>query len=78
MLTDKQSLILCAIVVFGFSISGIMGLLENFVIVAVLVVLFLLVIINIFVQKPISEYDDEALKEELKNTNPNLINNENS
>ncbi|TYA55986.1 hypothetical protein [Formosa maritima] len=77
MLTDKQSLILCAIVVFGFSISGMIGILDNYVIVAVLVILFLLIIINIFIQKPDEEYNEEILDGEVKKSNPNIINNDN-
>lgn len=76
MFTDKQSLILCAIVAFGFSISGITGLLDNYVIVAVLILLFLLIVVNLFLQKPIDDLDHEALEKELKNKNSNTISNE--
>ena len=77
MLSDKQSLILCAIVAFGFSISGIISILDNYVIVAVLLLLFLLIIVNLFMQEPIDELDNEVLeKEELKKKKSNAISNE--
>ncbi|WP_417856907.1 hypothetical protein [Xanthomarina gelatinilytica] len=59
-LTDKQSLILCAVVVLGFSISGIIGILDNYVIVAVLLVLFLLVVFNLFTNKKLFEKEQKS------------------
>ncbi|MDX1317619.1 hypothetical protein [Xanthomarina gelatinilytica] len=59
-LTDKQSLILCAVVVLGFSISGIIGILGNYVIVAVLLILFLLVVINLFTNKKLFEKEQKS------------------
>lgn len=59
-LTDKQSLILCAIVVFGFSISGMIGILDNYVIVALLLILFLLVVINLFTNKQFFEKENNT------------------
>ncbi|WP_417854948.1 hypothetical protein [Xanthomarina gelatinilytica] len=59
-LTDKQSLILCAVVVLGFSISGIIGILGNYVIVAVLLILFLLVVINLFTNKKLFEREQKS------------------
>ncbi|GGG59482.1 hypothetical protein [Bizionia arctica] len=56
--TDKQSLILCVIVALGFSISGIIGILDNFVIVAVLIILFLLVVFNLFRNKHFFDKDE--------------------
>lgn len=59
-LTDKQSLILCAVVVLGFSISGIIGILGNYVIVAVLLILFLLVVFNLFTNKKLFEKEQKS------------------
>ncbi|HAB27587.1 MAG: hypothetical protein CMP05_07330 [Xanthomarina sp.] len=59
-LTDKQSLILCTVVVLGFSISGIIGILGNYVIVAVLLILFLLVVINLFTNKKLFEKEQKS------------------
>ncbi|WP_417214191.1 hypothetical protein [Bizionia sp.] len=49
MLTDKQSLILCGIVGVGFSVAGICGLLENYMISGIFMALFLAILINIIV-----------------------------
>jgi len=49
MLTDKQSLILCGIVGVGFSVAGICGLLENYMISRIFMALFLAILINIIV-----------------------------
>ncbi len=47
MFTDKQSLILCAIVILGFIITGITGLLDNYAILIALLTLFLIIIFNV-------------------------------
>lgn len=49
MLTDKQSLILCGFVGVGFSVAGAFGLLENYAIIGVFIVLFIIILINIYV-----------------------------
>jgi hypothetical protein len=77
MLTDKQSLILCAIVVFGFSISGIIGILDNFVIIAFLIILFLLIVANLFTQKPIEENESVLNELEDKTNSTNIFSKEN-
>lgn len=48
MLTDKQSLIICAVVALGFSACGIIGILDNYAVIGVLTVGFLIVLINMF------------------------------
>jgi len=48
MLTNKQSLLLCAFVVLGFCVSAGLGILDNYVIIAILVLGFLAIIINLF------------------------------
>lgn len=77
MFTDKQSLILCAIVVFGFSISGMIGILDNYVVVAVLLILFILIIINLFMKISSEEYSEEELEIESKEKNSNILSEEN-
>lgn len=47
MFTDKQSLILCAIVILGFIITGVTGLLDNYAILIALLTLFLIIIFNV-------------------------------
>ncbi|HLV15762.1 MAG TPA: hypothetical protein VKY41_11320 [Xanthomarina sp.] len=59
-LTDKQSLLICAIVTFGFSILGIMDALGSYVVVAILVILFLLVVVNLLLNKQLFDKDDDA------------------
>ncbi len=76
MFTDKQSLILCAIVVFGFSISGIIGILDNYVVVAVLLILFILIVINLFMKISSEEYSEEDLEIESKKKNSNILSDE--
>ncbi|PWK17919.1 hypothetical protein [Xanthomarina spongicola] len=77
MFTDKQSLILCAIVVFGFSISGILGILDNYVIIAVLALLFVLIVVNLVMQKPIEEKDAVTNEFEDSKSSPNVFSNDN-
>ena len=47
MLSNKQSLILCAFVVVGFSISGMLDLLDSYLVISILVFAFLAIVINI-------------------------------
>lgn len=51
MLTNKQSLLLCAFVVLGFCVSGGLGILDNYVIIVILVLALLAIIINLFLLK---------------------------
>lgn len=57
MLTDKQSIILCAIVVGGFSLFGVFNLLSNYAVSGVLLVLFLWVVINLIFNKTPADQD---------------------
>ena len=59
MLTDKQSLILCTIVVVGFVVSGILNVFDNLLISGTILILFLIVIVNLLVTKKTSEVDGE-------------------
>ncbi|MCX7550205.1 hypothetical protein [Xanthomarina sp. F2636L] len=60
--TDRQSLIICAVVILGFSISGIIGILDNYVIILVLLVLFVLVVINLFLNKQLYEKESDMIE----------------
>lgn len=62
MLTDKNSLILCAVVALGFSACGIIGILDNYAVIGVLLVCFLAIIVNIIIVK--SKNDDSDLDQE--------------
>lgn len=63
-LTDKQSLIICAIVTFGFSILGIVDALDNYVVVIVLLSLFLVIVVNLLTSKHLFDKDEEPLEKE--------------
>jgi len=64
MLTNKQSLILSSAVVIGFSVAGLLNILNNFVIVSILCLGFLAVVINLFFFKHSpDEIDDEINKD---------------
>jgi hypothetical protein len=67
MLTDKQSLILCAIVALGFSACGIIGILDNYAIIGVLSAGFLIILINMFMvlKNQDSEDSQNEINEEI-------------
>ncbi|MBP1839739.1 hypothetical protein [Formosa algae] len=66
MLSDKTSFILCVLVALGFSITGILDLLDNFVVVTLLLLGFLLVVVNLFTHDKIQvdEYEKPETTEE--------------
>ncbi|WP_299781401.1 hypothetical protein [uncultured Formosa sp.] len=66
MLSDKTSFILTVAVAFGFSISGILNILDNFVIVTLLLLGFLLIVVNLFTYEKIQieEYEKPTNTEE--------------
>ncbi len=57
MLSSKQSLILCAFIVVGFSVSGALGILDNYVVITVLLLAFIAVIVNLFLHKDNDDKD---------------------
>jgi len=57
MLNNKQSLLLCAFVSFGFCISAMLDLLDSYLVISILVFAFLAIIINIVL------HQTNALKE---------------
>ena len=59
MLNDKQSLFLCGILAVGLFITGIFNILDNFIVLTILVLIFLSIIANIIYTK--SKYFDEDL-----------------
>ncbi|RSK39348.1 hypothetical protein EJA19_10520 [Mangrovimonas spongiae] len=60
MLTDKQSLALCAFVFIGFSFFGILDLLNNYAISGTLLLCFILVIVNLIINKSSGESEDDV------------------
>jgi len=51
MLTDKQSLILTGFMIGGIFIFGVLDILQNFIVLTLLTILFLIIIINMFLLK---------------------------
>ncbi|WP_298238862.1 hypothetical protein [uncultured Algibacter sp.] len=47
MLSDKQSLILCGVLTAGIFVTGILNILDNFVVLTVLTIVFLVIIGNL-------------------------------
>lgn len=60
MLTDKQSLYLCAFVVFGFMLSGMLGILDSYITLGVLGLCFLVVLVNIAMHYPFNDEQDDS------------------
>ncbi len=48
MLTDKQSLILCGFMTAGVFIFGILDILDNFIILTILTLIYIAVVFNLF------------------------------
>ena len=63
MLNDKQALILTGFMLIGFFVFGILEILENFVVLTILTIMFFTIIINLFYLKRKSEKDDEKQKD---------------
>lgn len=57
MLSDKQSLLLCGLLVGGFFIGGILDILDNFVIKSVLTIIFLAIMVNLISAKSFIQKD---------------------
>ncbi|MCF7568545.1 hypothetical protein L3X37_09230 [Sabulilitoribacter arenilitoris] len=48
MLNDKQTLILSGLMVGGIFVTGVLDILDNFIVLTILTIVFLAVVINIF------------------------------
>jgi preprotein translocase subunit SecG len=59
MLNDKQTLLLSGIMVSGIFIFGILNILENFVVLTVLTIVFFTILINMFYLKSKSKEDTQ-------------------
>ena len=60
MLNDKQSLMLCGLLVVGVFVAGILGVFNNFIVLTVFTIIFLTIIMNLFLSNSESE-DDEKI-----------------
>jgi hypothetical protein len=49
MLTDRQSLFLCGVLGIGIFVSGVLGILDNFITKTVLTILFIVIVTNLIV-----------------------------
>jgi hypothetical protein len=59
MINDKQSLILCGVMTAGLFVGGILDVLENFIVLTVLTLVFSTIIINSFFLKKNPEENEE-------------------
>lgn len=59
MLTDKQSLLLCGLMSMGIFVTGMLDILDNFVVLTMLTMIFLAIIVNLFFWKHPKEESDE-------------------
>ncbi|MDO5974129.1 hypothetical protein [Flavivirga jejuensis] len=48
LLTNKQSLILCGLMAGGIFVGGILDILNNFIVLTILTIVFLTIILNLF------------------------------
>ncbi|MDO5969832.1 hypothetical protein Q4Q35_08430 [Flavivirga aquimarina] len=69
MLTDKQSLLLCGLTASGIFIAGILDILNNFIVLTILTLIFFAVIGNLLYIKMNPKEDD---KKELENQNDSI------
>ncbi|WP_100612663.1 hypothetical protein [Confluentibacter lentus] len=59
MLTDKQSLMLCGLMAMGVFVTGMLDILDNFVVLTLLTIIFLAIVVNLFFWKHPKEESDE-------------------
>lgn len=62
MLTDKQSLLFCGLLVGGLFVGGLLGILNNFVVLTILTIIFLAIIVNIISTKVFTRREEEFNK----------------
>lgn len=58
-LNDKQSLLLCGVMAAGIFIGGMLDILNNFIVLTILTLVFLAIIINLLFLKKDSEKEEE-------------------
>jgi len=51
MISDEQSLTLCGLMVVGIFVTGILDILNNFIVLTILTLIFSIIIINLFFVK---------------------------
>lgn len=55
MITDEQSITLCGLMIIGIFVGGILDVLDNFIVLTILTLIFSTIIINLFFIKKKSE-----------------------
>ena len=55
MLTDKQSLVLTGLMIAGIFIFGVLDKLQNFIVLTMLTIVFLIIVLNIFLFKNLKQ-----------------------
>lgn len=59
MLNDKQSLLLCGVMAGGIFVSGILDILDNYVVKTILTIIFLVIIANFFIVHSKSKKEEQ-------------------
>lgn len=59
MLTDKQSLLFCGLTIMIIFVGGMLDILDNFIVLTLLSIGFLLIIVNLFLMKNPREQKNE-------------------
>lgn len=62
MLNDKQSLVLTGIMVGGIFVFGILDILENFIVLTLLTIVFFTIVLNMFYLKSKTKEDTQEQK----------------
>ncbi|GAA4961027.1 hypothetical protein [Algibacter aquimarinus] len=62
MLNDKQSLSLCGLMTFGLFAGGLLDILDNFILLTILTLIFLTIIINLFINRKKPDTEEEKDK----------------
>jgi hypothetical protein len=63
MLTDQQSLILCGLLGCGIFVTGLLDILDNFIVLTVLTLIFLAIMINLIITKKAPEEEETETTE---------------
>lgn len=58
MLNDKQSLILCGVMAVGIFATGILDILDNFIVKTILTIIFLAIVLNLIFSSKMKEKDE--------------------
>ena len=64
MITDKQSLLLCGILIGGIFAAGVLDILNNFIVLTILTIIFLAIIINLIFYSSSTNIDERKEESE--------------